>query len=103
MKQHFTIRKLQSPPHGTWCRVVLWLSCLALFSPHLAQAQNDHCDPTRVMTAEACAKCHINEVKTWKGTPHFRTFAELGRRPEAKAICSKMGLRSVKRLSLIHI
>lgn len=60
-------------------------------------AQNDRCDPAKVVTAEACAKCHVNEVQTWKQTPHYRTFAELGRRPEAAEICQKMGLRSVKR------
>lgn len=60
-------------------------------------AQNDRCDPAKVVTAEACAKCHVNEVQTWKQTPHYRTFAELGRRPAAAEICQKMGLRSVKR------
>ncbi len=65
--------------------------------PALAFGQNDRCDPNKVMTAEACAKCHVNEIQAWKKTPHYRTFDELGRRPEAKEICSKLGLRSVKR------
>ena len=60
-------------------------------------AQSIQCDPTKVMTAEACAKCHANEVAVWKQTPHFRTFQELSRRPKAKEICKNMGLRSVKR------
>ena len=30
-------------------------------------------------------------------TPHFATFDELHRKPEAKAIADKLGLRSVKR------
>lgn len=55
------------------------------------------CDPTKVMTAESCATCHANEVKVWKQTPHFTTFEKLSRRPRAKEICKKMGLRSVKR------
>ena len=66
-------------------------------SPDMSFAQNTRCDPSKVMTAAACAKCHVSEVQTWKSTPHFRTFDELGRRPEAKEICSKLGLRSVKR------
>ena len=59
--------------------------------------QPPQCDPTKVKSAETCAKCHSNEVQTWKQTPHFQTFEKLSRNPEAKQICSKMGLRSVKR------
>ena len=55
------------------------------------------CDPGKVMSAESCAQCHAKEVMTWKATPHFRTFDELGRRPKAKEICRNMGLRSAKR------
>ena len=55
------------------------------------------CDPDKVMSAEACAKCHAAAVQVWQSTPHFSTFTELSRNPEAKAICKKMGLRSVKR------
>lgn len=65
--------------------------------PQVVHAQNDRCDPTKVVTAEACAKCHVNEVQSWKQTPHYRTFDQLGRMPEAKQICKNMGLRSVKR------
>ena len=59
--------------------------------------QGVQCDPTKVLTAEACAKCHANEVAVWKKTPHFRTYQELSRRPRAKEICGKLGLKSVKR------
>ncbi len=69
----------------------------ALVFTDRVSAQNDRCDPTKVVTAEACAKCHVNEFQVWKKTPHFKTFDELGRREEAKQICEKMGLRSVKR------
>ena len=97
-------------PKRTWRRFNAWLNpdrsklgllcafiaCVSLFTTQV-EAQNSKCDPTKVMTANACAKCHGNEVQTWKKTPHFRTFDELGRRDEAKLICSKLGLRSVKR------
>lgn len=63
----------------------------------LCKAQQVRCDPSKVMTADACAKCHLNEIKTWKQTPHFQTFEQLSRKPQAKEICSKLGLRSVKR------
>jgi hypothetical protein len=55
------------------------------------------CDPTKVLAAEACAKCHTQEVQNWQQTPHFTTFEQLVRRPEAQEICRKMGLPSVKR------
>ena len=70
---------------------VLWATLVSV-----ASAQT-HCDPQKVVTAEACAKCHVNEVSVWKQTPHFRTFAELSRRPKAKEICKNMGIRSPKR------
>ena len=62
-----------------------------------ADGQPPQCDPSKVNTAETCAKCHSNEVHTWKQTPHFQTFERLSRNPEAKQICNKLGLRSVKR------
>ncbi|MCA9236238.1 MAG: cytochrome c family protein [Planctomycetales bacterium] len=55
------------------------------------------CDPTKVMGADACAKCHEAAVNVWRTTPHFATFDSLHRKPEAKAIADKLGLRSVKR------
>ena len=54
-------------------------------------------DPHKVLGYESCAKCHANEVNTWKQTPHCRTFDELHRKPEAKEIAKRLGLRSVKR------
>ena len=63
----------------------------------VSHSQEVRCNPDKVMTANECAKCHLNEVKVWKQTPHFQTFEQLSRNPEAKAICSKLGLRSVKR------
>ncbi len=71
-------------------------ACVCMISAQ-SFAQNVKCDPTKVMTYKACAKCHANEISVWRQTPHFRTFEELGRRPEAKQICSNLGLRSVKR------
>ena len=70
---------------------------ITAFSLSVTNGQPPQCDPTKVNTAEACAKCHSNEVQTWKQTPHFQTFEKLSRNPEAKQICSKLGLRSVKR------
>ena len=54
------------------------------------------CDPAKVMGVESCVKCHASEVRTWQMTPHSKTFDELHRRPEAKQIASKLGLRSIK-------
>lgn len=53
-------------------------------------------DPHLTMGSETCIKCHANEVKVWKATPHHRTFDELHRRPAAKEIASKLGVRSIK-------
>ena len=53
-------------------------------------------DPNLVLGNEACVKCHAPEIQTWQSTPHARTFDELHRRPEAKQIASKLGLKSIK-------
>lgn len=55
------------------------------------------CDPANVLGVDSCVKCHGAEIEQWKGTPHYATFETLHRKPEAKAIAKKLGLRSVKR------
>jgi hypothetical protein len=65
-----------------------------------AFGQNDRCNPAKVVGAENCARCHVNETAAWKQTPHCRTFDELGRNPAAQEICQKLGIRSVKRSDL---
>ena len=53
-------------------------------------------DPHFVLGTEACTKCHASEIKVWQQTPHATTFELLHRKPEAKQIASKLGLRSIK-------
>lgn len=55
------------------------------------------CDPASVVGYDTCVKCHESELKQWMQTPHYRTFDMLHRKPEAKEIAAKMGLRSIKR------
>lgn len=55
------------------------------------------CDPTKVVTAESCVKCHAAEYKVWQRTPHFRTFEQLHRTAQAKQIAQRMGISSIKR------
>ena len=55
------------------------------------------CDPAKVLGPDSCMKCHTGEVQQWQQTPHFATFDELHRKPEAKAMADKLGLRRVKR------
>ena len=73
--------------------LILYTSCSC------AQEINEPsvCDPTKVVSAAACAKCHTNEVAQWKRTPHYQTYDSLHRLPEAKDIVKRLGLRSVKR------
>ena len=53
-------------------------------------------DPSKVVTVDACVKCHPSEVSVWKATPHSQTFEQLHRLPQAKEIARKMGVRSIK-------
>jgi hypothetical protein len=54
-------------------------------------------DPSKIIGSDACAKCHEHEVQQWMRTPHFATFDALHRKPEAKQIAVRLGLRSIKR------
>jgi hypothetical protein len=54
-------------------------------------------DPAKVVGPDQCAKCHQAEVGQWMRTPHFATFDALHRKPEAKQIADRLGLRSIKR------
>lgn len=53
-------------------------------------------DPQRVVGNDTCVKCHASEIGVWQTTPHASTFGQLHRKPEAKQIASKLGLRSIK-------
>jgi Cytochrome c554 and c-prime len=57
-------------------------------------------DPAKTVGPNACAECHKQEVEAWKGTHHFKTFRDLPRKPEAKEIADKMGVRRIKSESL---
>ena len=84
-----------------WCGIALWcLGFWVVLSPSHVFGQPPQCDPTKILTADSCAKCHLGEVETWKQTPHFQTFEELHRDPRAKEIAQKMGQRSIKRGNL---
>ncbi|MFN5708623.1 MAG: cytochrome c family protein [Planctomycetota bacterium] len=72
----------------------LWLSTGYV---SLGWAQPQRCDPSKVISAEACARCHGNEVSRWTQTPHAQTFDQLVRNPKAKEITDRLGLASIKR------
>jgi hypothetical protein len=57
-------------------------------------------DPAKTVGPNACAECHKQETEAWKGTHHFKTFAELPRNEKANEIAKKMGVRRVKSESL---
>lgn len=58
--------------------------------------------PDRVVGAERCEKCHVEELKAWKSSKHSRSDS-IHRNPttaqKAKDIATKMGLRSVNEIS----
>lgn len=85
----------RSSPAIAW---LVMISILAIGGPATpVSGQPPQCDPTKVTGPMRCAKCHQNEVQVWLQTPHAQTFEQLHRKPEAKAIAERMGLRSVKR------
>ncbi len=77
--------------------LLVWQSATASRAEDVTQVPEIRCGPSKVLGAESCAKCHEHELRQWKLTPHFATFEALHRKPEAKAIVKKLGLKSVKR------
>jgi hypothetical protein len=73
---------------------------LAFFASLLRQSAPASPDPASVKGPEACGECHKNEVQAWQLTPHYTTFNEMHRRPEARAIADKMGVSRIKSDSL---
>ncbi len=53
-------------------------------------------DPHEVLGTQACVKCHASELEVWRKTPHAETFETLHRRPEAREIAERLGIRSIK-------
>ena len=67
----------------------------------VAQAEDYYrSDPAKIVSAEHCAECHAPMVEAWKLTHHYDTFNTMHRRPEARDIATKMGLRRIKEESL---
>lgn len=75
-----------------FCLIGLSLSVSAVAAPHV--------DPTKVMGAESCGECHKHDVEAWKLTHHFSTLNEMHRRPEAREIAEKLGIKRIKSESL---
>ncbi len=67
-----------------------------VLGPGIAEAQELHLDPAKVMGPDACGECHKSSVESWKGSHHFSTFKTLPREKEARAIADKMGLKRIK-------
>jgi len=84
---------------------VLALLALRFFAANIVSAAEplrgeNACDPTKVVGHENCTKCHKGEMEVWKQHPHFATFDQLHRKPEAKEIAQRMGETSIKRSKL---
>ncbi|MDG2222338.1 MAG: cytochrome c family protein [Rubripirellula sp.] len=92
-----------SRSHATSCTIAaialaIGATCAANTSstPRKAMEPARPADPHKVLSNEACIKCHAPSVEVWRRTPHAKTFDELHRRPEAKLIAKKLQLTSIK-------
>jgi len=80
-----------------------WMLAPVLLAATLSLAQGEDYyrrDPAKIAGAERCAECHAPMVEAWKLTHHYDTFNSMHRRPEAREIANKMGLRRIKEESL---
>ncbi len=53
-----------------------------------------------VVGPEKCQKCHEAEYKVWEGTKHFKSFKDIHKRKNAKAIAKAVGGKRMKRTPL---
>ncbi|MCM8533780.1 MAG: cytochrome c family protein [Lentisphaeraceae bacterium] len=74
--------------------------CISVMGALTVSAQEEttkfKVDPTKVVGAEACIKCHENEGRAWHGTHHFKTYKELHKRKEAKDIAKNLEIKRIK-------
>jgi len=80
-----------------------WMLTPVLLAAMMSLAQGEDYyrrDPAKIAGAERCAECHAPMVEAWKLTHHYDTFNSMHRRPEAREIANKMGLRRIKEESL---
>ena len=68
--------------------------------PRIFAGQVHELDPAKVVGSQKCGECHKYEVEAWKLTPHFTTFTDMNRRPEAEKIAQALGIKRVKSESL---
>ena len=52
--------------------------------------------PEKIVGSDECGECHKDEVRAWRGSLHFKTFADLPRRPKAREISQKLGIKRLK-------
>lgn len=52
--------------------------------------------PEKIVGSDECGECHKAEVRAWRGSMHFKTFSDLSRRPEAREISQKLGIKRLK-------
>ena len=88
---------MQRIEYRKWIVVPLCLLAVPCAAEEVTETPDIKCNPASVLGAESCAKCHEHEVSQWKLTPHYATFELLHRKPAAKEIVKKLGLKSVKR------
>lgn len=58
-----------------------------------AQVAHDH---AMIVGSAECAECHKKENELWQASTHFKTFRNMPRSRDGRAIARKMGIRRIK-------
>ncbi|MGI9406498.1 MAG: cytochrome c family protein [Hyphomicrobiaceae bacterium] len=74
----------------------LWWALAVLFYATAAAAGSK----SGIVGPNACAECHTEETRIWKGTHHHKTFRKMPRSKEARKIAKKLKIRRVKSATL---
>ncbi|NQV99620.1 MAG: hypothetical protein HQ483_07970 [Rhodospirillales bacterium] len=57
-------------------------------------------DSARIKGPNACAECHVELAKAWKGSRHAKSFSELPSSDKALAIAKKLNIKKIKTAKL---
>ncbi len=78
---------------------VIPILCLVLgllVAAEPVSAQDHKLDPSKVKGPDACGECHKSSGSIWKLTHHAKTYKEMPRTKEAKAIAKAMGIKRIR-------
>ena len=75
---------------------VMFVSLYSVLLTNQGHATEYRLDPLKVEGPNECGECHKETVKAWRESHHSKTFKDMPRSDEARAIADKLGIARIK-------